>query len=171
MANEHILVNQLTELLKVPSDRVVDRVEKTIQSLKDAERTLLQHKRDALMANFESIVGTPMELGKVAMWTFMAPEGTDPNGLRELTQRVIKKSSKAAVCIGLSEDSGKINIVVGANESAVEISVSANDVLKTALVDLEGRGGGKADFAQGSGTNSSGVTSAIERVASQLRGV
>jgi alanyl-tRNA synthetase len=171
MANEHILVNQLTELLKVPSDRVVDRVEKTIQSLKDAERTLLHHKRDALMANFESIVGTPMELGKVAMWTFMAPEGTDPNGLRELTQRVIKKSSKAAVCIGMSEDSGKINIVVGANGSAVEISVSANDVLKTALIDLEGRGGGKADFAQGSGTNSAGVSLAIERVASQLRGI
>jgi alanyl-tRNA synthetase len=170
MANEHILVNKLTDLLKVPSDQVIDRIEKTIQSLKEAERTLVQQKRAALISDFDSIVGLPTDLGTVALWTFMAPNGTDSNGLRELTQRVVKNSPKAAVCIGMSEDSGKINIVVGVNELALKISVSAKEVLKAALTDLEGRGGGKDDFAQGSGTNSSGVKPAIERVASLLRG-
>jgi alanyl-tRNA synthetase len=171
MANEHILVSKLTELLKVPSDHVIDRVEKTIQSLKDAERTLLQQKRTALISDYESIVGDPQELGKVSMWAFMAPNGTDSGGLRELVKRVTESSQDPGVCLGMSNDSGKISIVVGVNASAVKMSVSATEVLATALVDLEGRGGGKADFAQGSGTNVAGVQTAIERVAAQLRGV
>lgn len=170
MANEHILVNQLTDLLKVPGEHLVDRVEKTLSSLKEAERIITAQKRASLNADFDKIVGSPDRIGAINVWAFVAPEGVDAQGLRELAQRTLKQSGEPTVCLALSVEPERVLVVSGANPAAVSIGVSAKDLVTAALTELDGRGGGKDDFAQGSGTKTSGIEAAILRVKSDLRG-
>ncbi len=47
-------------------------------------------------------------------------------------------------------------------------SVNANDVLKIGLPFIDGKGGGKPDMAQGSGTNLDGLSAALEAMANPL---
>lgn len=169
-ASEHVLVNQLTELLKVPGDQIVDRVERTIHSLKEAERTIAAHKKAVLASDFDSIVGSPEDLGHVALWSFIAPEGIDAGGLRELTQRALQRSKTPTICLGMVVDADKVLVVVGANAGAVADGYTAKRSLAIALDVLDGRGGGKDDFAQGSGTKVPEVHEALLRVKSDLRG-
>lgn len=169
-ASEHILVSQLTELLKVPGDQIIDRVERTIQSLKEAERTIAAQKRAALDSDFDAIVGRPESLGHVSLWSFVAPEGVDSTGLRELTQKALKQSTTPTICMGIAVEAGKVLVVVGANPAAVSDGFTAKRSLSVALDVLEGRGGGKDDFAQGSGSNVSQISDAINRVKADLRG-
>jgi len=164
MANEHILVNQLTDLMKVPGDQLIDRIGKTLVSLKEAEKVIAQQKRTALNANFESIVGSPLVIKDLSLWAFIAPPGVDSQGLRELSQRIMTSKTQAAACLALALDGDKVLVVSAANSRAIDIGVTAKKVLALALPELDGRGGGKDDFAQGSGSKISGMDSAIAQV-------
>ena len=170
-ASEHILVNQLTELLKVPGDQIIDRVERTIHSLKEAERTIAAQKKAALAADFDAIVGVPEDLGRISLWSFIAPSGIDAAGLRELTQKALAQSKSPTVCMGTVIEGEKALVVVGANSAAISDGYTAKRSLTVALDVLDGRGGGKDDFAQGSGSKSSQLQEAISRVKSDLQGI
>ncbi len=168
MANEHILVNQLMDILKVPGDQLVDRLEKTLSSLKEAEKTIIAQKRASLNADYASIVGSPRIIRDVSLWAFTAPQGVDIQGLRELAHRVISSTSEAAACLGMVSEAGKVSVVTAANSRAIEMGVTAKRVLASALSELDGKGGGKDDFAQGSGSKISGIASAITKVSVDL---
>jgi alanyl-tRNA synthetase len=169
MANEHILVNQLTELLKVPGSQLVERIEKTLVSLKDAEKTIIAQKRAAISADFDSIVGLPDLIKGVSLWAFCAPTEVDSQGLRELAQRITSSSAQPTACLAMAVEGEKVLVVAGANSGAIDLGVTAQRVLQSALAELGGRGGGKDDFAQGSGSNVSGIQAAIEKTKISLQ--
>jgi alanyl-tRNA synthetase len=68
------------------------------------------------------------------------------------------------VMFGTLVADGKVSAIATANEKAVEAGVGAHDILKSALVALDGRGGGKPDMAQGGGSNVNGIDAAVEAV-------
>jgi alanyl-tRNA synthetase len=61
-----------------------------------------------------------------------------------------------------SESGGKVALVAALNPAALERGLSANDVLKAASAPVGGRGGGKADVAQGGGTDPAGIPAALQ---------
>jgi len=169
MANEHVLLNAVTDLLKVPSDQVLDRIERTIASLKEAEKEIMQHKRAALEADFEQIVGSPEQFGDISVWAFEAPAGVDAQGLRELAQKVTSRATGPAVVAGATRDGDKVLVVVGANALAMDSGVDSKEILAVALTELDGRGGGKPEFAQGSGTRIDAINAALDKVRAHIR--
>jgi len=169
MANEHVLLNAVTDLLKVPSDQVLDRIERTIASLKEAEKVIVQHKRAALEADFDQIVGSPEQVGDIAIWVFEAPAGVDAQGLRDLAHKVTSHSTSPAVVVGAARDGDKVMVVVGANAPAIDSGVNSKEILAVALAELDGRGGGKPEFAQGSGTRVNSTHVALDKVRAHFR--
>ena len=57
---------------------------------------------------------------------------------------------------------------VAANPAAQDLGISANDLVKQLAAAVDGRGGGKADLAQGSGKNPAGIDAALEAVRAQI---
>jgi alanyl-tRNA synthetase len=171
LAKEHVLVSRLTELVKAPADQLVERVERTIAALKDAERDLNKVRRAQLSANLDGIIGEGQDIGRVRMWAFEAPDGTSPNDLREL---VMKAKGKArhdipAVLVGMSTSEGKVSAVTGASAEAIALGVTAKDMLQAVAPAIDGRGGGKDEFAQGGGTNAAGIPNAFRAVEELIR--
>ena len=62
-------------LLVAPRDEVISRVERTIASLKDAERELARFKSADLLSNAGSLMGEGVEVAGIRLWTFQAPDG------------------------------------------------------------------------------------------------
>ena len=171
LAREHLLVNRLSELVKAPSDQLVDRVEKTISALKNAERDLAKVRSAQLAVNLDGIIGEGKDVGEVRIWSFVAPEGTSGGDLREL---VVKASGRArhdipVVMVGASVTDDKVSIVAGASPQAIALGITANAILQAASPSIDGRGGGKDDFAQGGGTNAAGIPAAFEAVEDLIR--
>ena len=169
-ANEHVLVNKLTTMLKVPADQIADRLESTISALKVAEKEIAEFKRATLIKEAGSIVGDPVRHGDVDFWVFAAPAGTDPQSLRELAQQAISTGLDAskAVAFGSVTVDGKVSAVVAVNDLGVQSGYSAQQLLRIALAQLDGKGGGKDSFAQGAGSNSAALPAAIESVQAAL---
>ena len=172
LAREHLLVNRLTELVKAPSDQLVDRIERTITSLKDAERDLARMRSAQLIANADGIIGEGRDVGRYRVWTFVAPEGTSAGDLREMVVRGRARGREelAVIVVGAAIDDGKVALVAAANETAREHGASANTILQAALSVIDGRGGGKADLAQGGGSRTDAIEQAFEAVIAQLSG-
>jgi alanyl-tRNA synthetase len=163
LAREHVLVSRLTELVKAPKEELVERIERTITSLKDAERDLARVRSAQMTASMDGIIGEGEDIGPVRVWTFVAPEGVNASDLRDLVTKAKGRLRPEIpiVMIGGTVDEGKAALVAVANDKAVGLGVTASDVLKAALTAVDGRGGGKPEMAQGGGSNGAGLPDAL----------
>ena len=166
LAREHVLVNRLTDLLKAPSEELVERIERTIAALKDAERDLAKVKSAQLVAGIDAIIGEGREIGEVRVWAFEAPAGTSAGDLRELAIKVRGRNRPEipVVLIGSAITDEKVSMVAAANPRAIELGLTASWLLNIALAGVGGRGGGKDDLAQGGGPEVGGVAKAFALV-------
>ncbi|MDD2858188.1 MAG: alanine--tRNA ligase [Candidatus Nanopelagicales bacterium] len=166
LAREHILVNRLTDMLKVPAEQLPERLERTMTALKSAERDLDKVRKAQLISNVDDIIGVGRDIGPVRIWVFEAPDGTDPAELRELVLQAKGRSRPeipvVMFCTLVAD--GRVSAIAAANEKAQALGVGANVLLQAAMPALGGRGGGKADLAQGGGTNPAGVADAVSAV-------
>lgn len=171
LAREHVLVSRLTELVKAPADELVERIERTITSLKDAERDLAKVKSASMTANMDDIMGEGEDVGPIRVWTVEAPAGIEPAMLRELVTKAagrVRPEIPSVMIVGSAQD-GKAALVTWANERAIAAGVGAGDLLKAALPAVDGKGGGKPDMAQGGGTNPDGIVAALAAAKDSVR--
>ena len=171
LAREHILVSRLSELVKAPADQLVDRVEKTLASLKSAERDLAKVRSAQLTTSLDGIIGEGRDIGPVRLWDFVAPEGTGANDLRDLLAKTRSKARHdiPVVVLGAAVSDGKVSIIAGASPQAIALGVTAKGMLAAAAPSIDGRGGGKDDVAQGGGTNPAGIDAAVQAVEAMIR--
>jgi alanyl-tRNA synthetase len=171
LAREHLLLSQLSDIVKARPDELPERVDAALTRLKDAEREIAKMRSASLVANIDGLIGVAHEVGDVRMWTFVAPEGTDAAGLRELVTkgRDTARREIPSVVVGAAVADGKVSLVAATNEAGRGAGQSANRVLQAALAVVGGRGGGKDDMAQGGGTDTSGVDAAFEAATAEVR--
>jgi len=171
LAKEHLLVSRLSELVKAPADQLVERVERTIASLKDAERDLAKFRSAELSASVDGIIGEGRDIGPIRLWDFVAPEGTNGGDLRELLLKLKARGHPRLpiIVMGAAVAEGKVSLIASASPQAIELGITANLVIQAALPSIDGRGGGKDDLAQGGGTNADGVEAALAAVEALIR--
>ena len=170
LAREHVLVSRLSELLKAPADQLVDRVERTVASLKEAERDIAKVRSAQLATNLDGIIGEGTDIGPVRLWAFEAPAGTSADDLRELLAKARGRVREdiPVVAVGAAVNDGKVSLVVAASPQSVALGLSAGELLKAGLPAIGGRGGGKAEFAQGGGSEAGGIAAAFAAIAALI---
>ena len=61
-----------------------------------------------------------------------------------------------------------VPFVVAVNPAAQDLGLRANDLVKTLGAAVNGRGGGKADLAQGSGKGAAGIDAALAALRAEI---
>jgi alanyl-tRNA synthetase len=173
LAREHLLLSQLSDIVKARPEELPERVDAALNRLKDAERDIARMRSASLVANIDALIGAGEDLGSVRVWAFTAPEGTDAAELREMVTkgRDSARREVPAVVLGAAIVDGKVSLVAATNESGRAAGQTANRVLQAALGPLGGRGGGKDDMAQGGGTEVAALPAAFEAARAVVRGL
>ncbi|MGB7982229.1 MAG: alanine--tRNA ligase [Candidatus Nanopelagicales bacterium] len=163
LAREHLLLNNLAQLVKARPEELTDRIGGLLARLKDAENQLSQMRKAAVMTNIEGTIGTRHDIGDVRAWTYLLPEGSSATDLRESTNAALQLVSRdfPVVLVGAAVAGGKVSLLVSVNQRGQEAGLSAREVLAAALPAVDGRGGGKTDTAQGGGSRPAGVEDAL----------
>jgi alanyl-tRNA synthetase len=86
--------------------------------------------------------------------------GLDANGTRQLSDTLLSRLKSGVVVLGRSDD-GKVGIIVRVSNDLTD-KVRAGDVIREIAPIVGGRGGGKADMAEGGGTLPDKLPEAIE---------
>ncbi len=166
LAREHILVNRLAAMVKVPADELPERLESLMAKLKEAERDLQRVRTAQLTSNVEGVIGEGRDIGDYRVWTYRAPDGTNAGDLRELALRAkgTVRPDKGVVMVGAAVEDGRVAMICVVNDRCRELGLTAREALQAALPAVDGRGGGKDDIAQGGGTSPDGIDRAFADV-------
>jgi alanyl-tRNA synthetase len=172
LAAEHVLVQRLSDLVKAPRDEVLERIERTISSLKDAERELARFKTADLLAEADTLIGEGVDAGGLRVHAFTAPAGVGGKELRDIAQHAKARAGKdaPAVFIGSTVADDSVALIVACTPAAVAAGARAGEIIGVMNTRLGGRGGGKDDMAQGGGGDPTQIDAAIDHALATLRG-
>ena len=176
LAKERALLAGLASSLKVPSDEVPGRVATLVDRLKVAEKELERMRLAAARSGAADAIATAEQVGKVRLVAQRMPTGMSGGDLRSLVGDIrTRLGSEAGVVVLIAEGSdGKdggaatVPFVVAVNQAAQDGGVVASDLVGGVAAAVGGRGGGKADLAQGSGTDPDGIDAALAAVRAEL---
>jgi alanyl-tRNA synthetase len=163
LAREHILLNNVAQMVKARPEELTDRIGGLLEKLKEAEATIARMRKAAVMANIEGVIGTRYDIAGARVWTYSLPEGSTAADLRESTSVALQMVAQdvPVVLVGAAVDAGKVSLMVTVNTIGQSAGLSAREILAAALPAVDGRGGGKADTAQGGGSRPAGVEDAL----------
>jgi alanyl-tRNA synthetase len=163
LARERDLVRQLADVLKAPQDGLVERVSGMLARLRDVDKELAELRSQQSVAAAGQLAAGAKDVDGVALVTG-SPSGLGGGDLRTLALDVRGRlpGDRPVVVLLASESGGKVALVAALNQAALDRGLSANDVLRAAAPPVGGRGGGKADVAQGGGTEPAGIPAALQ---------
>lgn len=169
LAREHVLLAQVSDLVKARPDDLPERISGIIGKLRDAEKEIASLRAGQVLAVAGELAGNPLDVHGVAFVGHRAPDGTTADDLRKLAFDVRGRLGSRPAVIALGSAAGERPLVlVATNEAAREHGLKAGALAKTAAQALGGGGGGKDDVAQGGGTDVGALDEALEAVRRQI---
>ena len=94
-------------------------------------------------------------------------DGVDMNGLRDLGDSLKEKLGEGVVVL-LSNQDGKVNMIVMATDGAMAKGAHAGNLIKGIAALVGGGGGGRPNMAQAGGKNPAGIKAAMEEAVKVL---
>ncbi|NKX54069.1 alanine--tRNA ligase [Arthrobacter mobilis] len=166
LAAERALVAELSEMLKVPSAQLPERIAGTLAKLKAAEKELDRLRKERLAASAASLVSSAKDVAGVRLLTHDAGQVGSADDLRSLALDLRGRlGSEAAAVAVAGAANGRPLVIVATNEAARSTGVKAGALVKLAAGVLGGGGGGKDDVAQGGGSDPAKVADALGAIA------
>ncbi|QRP43842.1 alanine--tRNA ligase [Amycolatopsis sp. FDAARGOS 1241] len=168
---EQLLVSQLANTFKVPTDELPGRIEDVLSRLKTAEKEIAQLRTQQVLGSAGALAGKAQDAGGVSVVAEVVPD-VDGNGLRALASDVRGRLGDRPGVVALFSPSGdKIAFVVATTAAARDRGIAAGKLVPSFAEAIGGRGGGKPDMAQGGGSNSAGAEQAVAAVRAAVAGV
>ncbi|WP_458317743.1 alanine--tRNA ligase [Mycolicibacterium brisbanense] len=170
LAKERALMAGLASSLKVPSEEVPARVATLVERLKAAEKELDKVRlANARAAAANAAAGAEL-VGKVRVVAQRMAAGMSGGDLRSLVGDIKGKlgSDPAVVALIAEGEGDSVPFVVAVNAAAQDLGLRANDLVKQFAAPVNGRGGGKADLAQGSGKGAAGIDAALAALRTEI---
>ncbi|MGV0645150.1 alanine--tRNA ligase [Mycolicibacterium sp. XJ2546] len=170
LAKERALMAGLASTLKVPSEEVPARVANLVERLRAAEKELDRMRlANAKAAAANAAAGAEL-IGKVRVVAQRMAGGMSAADLRTLVGDIRGKlgSDPAVVALIAEGDNDSVPFVVAVNQAAQDLGLRANDLVKQLAAPVNGRGGGKAELAQGSGKGAAGIDAALAALRAEI---
>jgi alanyl-tRNA synthetase len=170
LARERALMAGLASSLKVPSEEVPARVAQLVERLKTAEKELDRMRLANARAAAVNAVAGAEQIGKVRVVAQRMAGGMSAADLRTLVGDIRGKlgSDPAVVALIAEGDDDSVPFVVAVNPAAQDLGLRANELVKRLGAAVNGRGGGKADLAQGSGKGAAGIDAALAALRAEI---
>ncbi len=162
LARERALVTNLTDLLKVQPEQLVDRVERMLVQLKAADKQIADFKAAQVLAQAGDLAASATRIGGLSVVAKQVP--ASGNDLRTLALDIRGRLGLDSVVALVGGTADKPSVVVSTGEGARRLGVTAGSLVGLAAAELGGRGGGKDDLAQGGGTHGSDAPAALAAV-------
>jgi len=169
LAREHVLVNQLAETLKVRPEQLPERVGEIVEKLRAAEKEIEKVRLAQLLSGGAELAAGAAKVGPVNVVAHRV-DGAGGGDVRTLALDVRGRlpQGEPGVVVVIGAADGKVAVVAALNDEAQARGLSANDLVRAVGPLVGGKGGGKADVAQGGGTDASRIDEAIALVTAEV---
>jgi alanyl-tRNA synthetase len=170
LAKERALMAGLASTLKVPSEEVPARVANLVERLRAAEKELDRMRLANARAAAANAAAGAEQIGKVRVVAHRMAGGMSAADLRTLVGDIRGKlgGDPAVVALIAEGEHDSVPFVVAVNPAAQDLGLRANELVRQFGAAVNGRGGGKADLAQGSGKGAAGIDAALAALRAEI---
>ena len=171
LSKEAALASGLAAELKAPTGQLPDRIAQLTERLRAAEKEIENLHRQQLLASTANLANEAQTVGAHRVVAKQLPNGITTGDLRTIANDLRGKlQAEDAVIVLLSDVDGKVSLAAAATQQAVASGVKAGDLVKLVGRYIDGKGGGKPDLAQGTGSDAGGIDDALRAVRESLAG-
>ena len=161
------LLDNIASLVKSSTAGVEEKVSQVIEKSRTLEKELEQLKSKLASQAGSDLASKAIEVNGIKVLAANL-DGIDPKTLRDTVDQLKNKLGQAAVIISTVVN-GKVSLVAGVTK-AETTKIKAGDLLKHVAEQIDGKGGGRPDMAQGGGNNADALPKALESVKSWVEG-
>jgi len=154
-------INQISNLVKSEPSKVVDKILQILDQQKKLEKQISSFQKQLAGNQSDDLLNKVKEINGIKLLSEKI-EGVETKDLRDILDKMKDKLSKAVVILALVKDN-KISLVSGVTKNLTD-QYHAGEILKHVANQIDGKGGGRPDMAQGGGNNISNLDKALESV-------
>jgi alanyl-tRNA synthetase len=156
------MIEKSLGFLKTQRDQLPNAIEKLQEELKRMRRENDELKMKIATGAVGSTSSNGSEARDVKGVKVLAQEveNLDSNAVRQLSDNLLNKIKSGVVIIGRRADD-KVSLIVRVSDDLTE-KIKAGYIIKEIAPIIGGRGGGKADMAEGGGTDASKLDDALQ---------
>jgi len=154
-------LEQVAGLLSASGADVIDKLRHVFERQKKLERELESLKSKAAGAATTDLIATAKDIHGIKVIAARL-DGADAKTLRDSVDQFKQKLTDCVVLLA-GGSAGKVSLVAGVNGRALG-KVKAGDLVADVAQQIGGKGGGRADMAQGGGEDSPQLAIALEAV-------
>jgi alanyl-tRNA synthetase len=170
LTQERVLLHKIAEQLKSTPASASEKLEALLLEVKDMQRQLSAVQSQKLAGLVPELLKSVTSAGKYKVLAREIENATSSDALRDLTVKLRDElSSEPGVVALAAVVDGKPVVIVAANKDAQDLGAKAGDLVRIASQILGGGGGGKADMAQGGGSDASKIADALQAITESLR--
>lgn len=155
------LVDSATRALKTNRDGFSDKLEQLIAQNRKLEKDLAALKTKLATSGGGDLLSRVQDIDGVKVLVLNL-DGADSKSLRDSVDQFKNKLGTAVVLLAAVEE-GKAALVAGVTQN-LTARIKAGDLMRYVAEQLDGKGGGRPDMAQGGGSNLAALESALASV-------
>jgi alanyl-tRNA synthetase len=158
------IVDELSAMLKVPSESLVERVGQLLKDNKKLAKDLKAAARQSgsdSMAEARGLLEKCEKIGEASI-VIGQLSTTSVDQAREAVDMLKKKAKSAAIVLGFDDD-GRATLLAGVTDDLVAKGLKAGDIVKEIAPIVDGGGGGRPQMAQAGGKNPKKIGDALTR--------
>jgi len=164
------IVDELSTMLKVPSEQLVERIQKLIDENKKLTKELKSARKKGgvdVMAEAKSLLSKAEKVGKTSVIIGRLSAGSAEEG-RSAIDMLRKKATSAAIVLGMTNED-KVTLLAGMTDDLVKKGLKAGELVKAVAPIMGGGGGGGPKMAQAGGKNPDKMDEALAKAAEIIK--
>ncbi|MFB0551857.1 MAG: DHHA1 domain-containing protein, partial [Phycisphaerae bacterium] len=164
------IVDELSAMLKVPSEAIVERVGQLIKDNKRLSKELRSAAKASgsdVMAEAKQLLQKCEKIGETSI-IIGRLDGTHIEQAREAIDMLKKKAKSAAIVLGF-EDDDKATLLAGITNDLIKKGLKAGDIVKAIAPIIDGGGGGRPQMAQAGGKEPKKINDALKKAAELIK--
>lgn len=159
-------LSQIAQAVKSNVQDAPDKVMQLVDKSKQLEKALDQLKQRLASQAGNDLASQAVDVNGIKVLAAHL-EGADPKSLRDTVDQLKNKLGRAAVIVATVQG-GKVSLVAGVTKADSE-TIKAGALLSHVAAQIDGKGGGRADMAQGGGNNPDALPQALESVVNWVK--
>ena len=160
--NQGVLLQKLATSLHCPTKEVDQRLEQLLQQKTDLEKQLRGFQQKEVARLSENLQQKAVVKNQLH-WVVEKVSLPHPGELKSIGSQLLKAVRDAVIVLALPKE-GKITLLVMVSATGIAQGLEAGQLLKTILVDLGGKGGGKPAFAMGGAPDRGNLDSVLQKL-------
>ena len=150
VAGEERRLGELSQLLSSTGDDAVDKLRQLLDRQKKLERELESMRAKAAGSATAELAGSAHDVDGIKVVAARL-EGLDAKALRDSVDQLKQQLGDCVILLAGAAD-GRVSLIAGVHGRALG-RVKAGDVVSHVAKQIDGKGGGRPDMAQGGGTD------------------